>query len=115
MSDLVERLRIDAQKESDASKLLAQAKSLRQGDNPPRDDLYMWLTPEQTLPWKAADHIKKLEAALRPFAKAGELFDQDYYNDRTRLSFAVFFPSKGLEWSISGQDLYNARKALETP
>ena len=41
MSDLVELLRIYAQKESDASKLLAQAKSLRQGGNPPRDDLYM--------------------------------------------------------------------------
>lgn len=68
-SDIVVRLRARAQSASETSKMMAQAKSLRQeGHEPPRDDLYMWATPEQTLEWQAADLIEQLAseiAALR--------------------------------------------------
>lgn len=59
---LVEQLRLEAQNVSEASKLMAQAKSRRQGDGPPRDDLYSWVKPEQTIQWKAATRIEALEA-----------------------------------------------------
>lgn len=59
---LIARLRAQAQRESDAHKMMAEAKSLRQADNPEgRTDLYSWPTPEQTDSWKAAD---LLEAGL---------------------------------------------------
>lgn len=66
---LVEQLRLEAQNVSEASKLMAQAKSRRQGDGPPRDDLYSWAKPEQTIQWKAATRIEALEAALRSVAE----------------------------------------------
>ena len=62
-SDIVERLRIGAQRTSDASRMLAEAKSERQGDGS-RDDLYMWSRPEDTDEWKAADLITTLSAQV---------------------------------------------------
>ena len=62
MSGLVERLLKQAQSASLASKMTARAKSLRQGHKPPRDDLYAWATPEQTLEAQAAARITALEA-----------------------------------------------------
>lgn len=47
--------------------------------------------------------------ALKPFAKAGELFDPrpaDSYNE------GVYMPAAGREYSISGDDLRAARAAL---
>lgn len=62
---LVERLRHKAQQSSDIQRQMAEAKSLRQeGHDPPRDDLYMWPTPEHTDEWKAADRLTSLEAEL---------------------------------------------------
>lgn len=58
-AELVESLRLDAHSVSRASKILAENKSLRQGDcDPPRADLYDWVKPEQTLQWRAADAIE---------------------------------------------------------
>jgi hypothetical protein len=59
---LIAELRSSAERSSEASRMLAEAKSLRQDHDPPRSDLYMWLKPEQTLEWRAADAL----AALRP-------------------------------------------------
>lgn len=58
---IIEQLRKAARSVSEVQRGMAQAKSLRQGDhNPPRDDLYMWPTPEQTLEWRAADMLAAL-------------------------------------------------------
>jgi hypothetical protein len=62
ISALIARLRTQAHGASEVSKMMAEAKSRRQGDGS-RSDLYMWSAPEQTLEWKAAD---ALEAALSP-------------------------------------------------
>ncbi|MGL4640554.1 MAG: hypothetical protein ACRCVX_12605 [Shewanella sp.] len=62
--DIVERLRLEAEQESEASEMMAKAKSLRQGHNPPRGDLYSWSTKEQTTRWRAADTIQSLRAEL---------------------------------------------------
>jgi hypothetical protein len=60
--ELIERLRMSAKQSSEVSRSMAEAKSLRQaGHEPPRADLYMWPTPEQTVEGQAAD---ALEAAL---------------------------------------------------
>lgn len=64
MSGLVERLLQQAENVSEARKMAAQAKSLRQGHNPPRDDLYSWTGPEQTLEAQAAARITALEAEV---------------------------------------------------
>ena len=65
MCELSDALRTQAQKESDASKLWAQAKSLRQHDcDPPRDDLYMWTKPDKTISWKAADELDARAATI---------------------------------------------------
>jgi hypothetical protein len=51
---------------SDAQRMMAEAKSLRQGDcDPPRADLYSWSTPEQTVEWQAHDLIATLAARVR--------------------------------------------------
>lgn len=56
---LCARLRLKGEQASEIGRMLAQSKSLRQdGHNPPRDDLYMWPTPEQTTEWKAADTLE---------------------------------------------------------
>lgn len=61
LAELVERLRRSAHSESDFSRKMAEAKSLRQHDcDPPRADLYMWLKPEDTDSWKAADALESL-------------------------------------------------------
>lgn len=60
IAELIERLRAQGRTASRISKTMAQAKSLRQDHDPPRDDLYMWQEPEQTLEWKAADTIEAL-------------------------------------------------------
>jgi len=60
---LVERLRERARTASKISRQMAEAKSLRQSDNPERrSDLYMWEQVEQTLEWQAADEIERLAA-----------------------------------------------------
>ena len=57
---LCARLRLKGEQVSEIGRMLAQSKSLRQdGHNPPRDDLYMWPTPEQTTEWKAADTLER--------------------------------------------------------
>lgn len=62
--ELVERLRMMAKQASEVGKMMAQSKSLRQaGHSPPRDDLYMWPTPEQTTEWQAADRITALSVS----------------------------------------------------
>ena len=64
---LVERLRNHARQSSEMSKMMAQAKSRRQGDGT-CDDLYSWLSPGQTTEWHAADALEasmKREAVLR--------------------------------------------------
>lgn len=60
---LVARLRREAQAASSVSKMMAEAKSLRQDDGT-RDDLYSWQNPEQTTEWKAADLIESLTAHI---------------------------------------------------
>jgi hypothetical protein len=66
---LVERLRKRAQSESEARRMMMEAKSLRQPDNPEgRTDLYHWPKPEETDAWKAA----QLLAALTSVDRASE-------------------------------------------
>ena len=53
--------------------------------------------------------LHEAEKALRPFAKAGELFgprESDSYDQ------AVYMPAAGPEYGISGDDLRRARAAL---
>jgi hypothetical protein len=65
MGDLVKRLRIKARQASEAARMMAEAKSLRQESNPERRaDLYMWPTPEQTVEWQAAEAITALQSQL---------------------------------------------------
>jgi len=60
---LLDRLHREARDISEFGRRQSQAKSLRQeGHNPPRDDLYMWATPEQTTAGKAAARIVELAA-----------------------------------------------------
>ena len=58
----------------------------------------------------AAD-IRRLREALRPFAKAGELFHprEDGASDQT-----IYMPAAGKEYSICGDDLRRARAAQES-
>ena len=55
------------------------------------------------------ERIKALEAALMPFAMAGELF-----NGPAPAEFdqRIYSPAAGDEWSICGDDLRRARDAL---
>jgi hypothetical protein len=75
MSNLTERLNLAAQRSSEVSRQMAEAKSLRQESNEERrTDLYMWSKPEDTLEGQASTRISQLEEALRPFAaKADEI------------------------------------------
>lgn len=60
-TDLLARLRAQSKSSSAFQKQMAQAKSLRQGGHePPRDDLYYWPEPEQTLEGKAATALEAL-------------------------------------------------------
>lgn len=64
-SDLIARLHAQAQASSQAHRMMAEAKSLRQGDcDPPRADLYSWPTPEQTLQDEAATALEALSARV---------------------------------------------------
>jgi hypothetical protein len=59
--ELIERLRRAAQSASDIARQMAEDKSLRQaGHNPPRNDLYAWPKPEQTIEGRAADRLLQL-------------------------------------------------------
>lgn len=61
IAEMVERLRNMARASSEAMRTIAQAKSLRQDDNPERRiDLYTWPAWEETTEWKAADMIEQL-------------------------------------------------------
>lgn len=65
VGELVERLRAKAHTASEVSKMLAEAKSERQEDNPERrKDLYAWHRPEHTDEWKAADALTTLQEGL---------------------------------------------------
>lgn len=55
---------------------------------------------------------RELVEALRPFAKAGELFVGPHYDNETRASFGIYRPVKGPDWDVSAQDLFNAYQAL---
>ncbi len=62
---MIDELKRKAVQSSEAQRLFAEGKSLRQGDNPEqRKDLYAWTKPEDTLEWKAALRIRDLEFAL---------------------------------------------------
>lgn len=71
-TSLIERLRTCARQKSEASRMLAEAKSLRQTDHegPPRADLYSFVTPEQTDEWKAADRIEALSTQCEAMRSA---------------------------------------------
>jgi hypothetical protein len=70
---LADYMRRNAKSASEASRMMAQAKSLRQGGhNPPRDDLYMWPEPEQTVEWEIADIL----AAIATEAQRAETVQQ---------------------------------------
>ena len=62
--EICERLRVRARRVSETMRVMAQAKSLRQAHNPPRDDLYMWPKPEETVEWQAADLIQQQRAEI---------------------------------------------------
>lgn len=62
---LVERLRVQAENTSKAHRMMAEAKSLRQTDNPEgRSDLYRWLKPDETIEAQAADALTRLSAEV---------------------------------------------------
>lgn len=64
--ELVKELLERAKAMSDATRMMAESKSLRQNDNPEqRTDLYSWLTPEQTVEGRAAFRITTDAALLR--------------------------------------------------
>ncbi len=65
LAEITARLRKQAQSASEAQRMMAEAKSLRQSDNPEgRTDLYMWAKPEDTLEWRAADALARLKARV---------------------------------------------------
>ena len=67
---LVKELRSQAELASLASRRMAEAKSLRQPDNPEgRSDLYSWATPEQTLEGRAAEALAALSATPAPVSE----------------------------------------------
>lgn len=73
LSELIARLRKAAESASRASQMMAEAKSLRQSDNPDgHTDLYMWATPEQTLEWEAAEALASL-APVKQSLPGGEI------------------------------------------
>ncbi len=87
---LVERLNKAAISASEFSRKQAQAKSLRQEHDPPRDDLYMWASPEQTLEGKSAaaltaqaEEIARLRARLEITDEIAERYDGIACRDET--------------------------------
>jgi len=74
----------------------------------PHDAAYIAAANPQTV-IALLDRIERLEKALRPFAKAGELFEPrgDTYD------MLVYAPAAGSEYHITGDDLRAARAALE--
>lgn len=63
--ELVERLKLMAKRSSEAQRMMAASKSLRQaGHEPPRADLYMWSKPEETTEWEAATALTELLARV---------------------------------------------------
>jgi hypothetical protein len=62
---LADYMRRAAKNHSNASRILAQTKSLRQAHDPPRDDLYIWSEPEQTVEWEIAGILDALAAGSR--------------------------------------------------
>lgn len=64
-AELVAQLRKQAHEYSEASRMMAEAKSLRQADNTERrTDLYAFQSPEGTVQWKAADLIEQQAAQI---------------------------------------------------
>ena len=63
--ELIEGLRRQAKSESQISREMAEDKSRRQADNPTGECVYAWVSPEQTLSWKAADRIEALSTPQR--------------------------------------------------
>lgn len=57
---VIERLRASAQKTSEATRFLSEAKAERNRSAGETDAHYDWLRPEQTLEWRAADILQKL-------------------------------------------------------
>lgn len=68
LAELLIALREQARRESEAHKMLADAKTARQTDRDDYPELadigYDWIKPEQTVSWKAADTIERLEARV---------------------------------------------------
>ena len=97
---LIERLRASAHRTSEAHRMMAEAKSLRQADNPEGDkNRYGWIKPEQTLEWEAADELARLSTA-----SSGELreavwsFDLDDAPEGPELLVYRLDESSALPW-----------------
>lgn len=67
---LAVNLRAQAGRKSDALRMIAQAKSLRNSDGADADR-YPWTAPEQTLEWEAANTIER-QAAKNERLREGE-------------------------------------------
>lgn len=98
---IIARLRASAPSASKALQMMAEAKSLRQGHNPPCKDLYAWPKPEETTEARAADLIETLiakaervdalERALGPFVSGSvvSVTDDDSIPDHAMGSIQV--------------------------
>lgn len=125
---LIDRLRVDARSEAEVSRMMAEAKSLRQADNEERrTDLYMWTEPEKATAWQAADmieslaakhrststeEVERLRAALEPFARYADaiLKRRDGAQDEPVAVERLVFGIDGQHVTIG--DLRRARTAL---
>jgi hypothetical protein len=70
---LANYMRRQAKGSSEASRVMAQAKSLRQGHNPPRDDLYMWPQTEETFEWEIAGILDAIAMETRRAETTGSV------------------------------------------
>lgn len=59
---------------------------------------------------EAAEKIRALEEGLRPFAKAGELFD----NYQSEWPSSIYNPAAGSDYAIDSDHLRHARSLLST-
>lgn len=77
LAAMIAALRQQAERASEASRMLAEAKSLRQNDHdgPPRADLYSYATPEQTLEWRAADLLSTNTEAMALLARLCDAYE----------------------------------------
>lgn len=110
MSDIVEKLRSFAARESEMSRSMAEAKSLRQADNPSGECVYSWLKPEETLSGQAVETI----LALRKEAEAlREHIAEQVTHVETRIQDGIELGAT--VWRIALEDVAReSRAALAT-